>query len=126
MQLVIIAGGKGTRLGLKDIPKPMIKIAGTVENPKIAIDDSAVIKNVVGIAAAGPAFLGSQMVLDVDESPCYTALKGTAYQDMFPAPKGVKATGQGVYQGTSEAVSDSVDMLKNTAKDVINLFKRKK
>lgn len=104
----------------------MIKIAGTVENPKIAIDDSAVIKNVVGIAAAGPAFLGSQMVLDVDESPCYTALKGTAYQDMFPAPKGVKATGQGVYQGTSEAVSDSVDMLKNTAKDVINLFKRKK
>lgn len=28
MKLVIIAGGKGTRLGLKDIPKPMIKIAG--------------------------------------------------------------------------------------------------
>ncbi len=26
MQLVIIAGGKGTRLGLKDIPKPMAKI----------------------------------------------------------------------------------------------------
>lgn len=28
MQLVIIAGGKGTRLGLKSIPKPMIKIGG--------------------------------------------------------------------------------------------------
>lgn len=28
MQLVIIAGGKGTRLGLKDIPKPMCPIAG--------------------------------------------------------------------------------------------------
>ncbi|MGL4388946.1 MAG: HAD-IIIA family hydrolase [Brevinema sp.] len=28
MQLVIIAGGKGTRLGLKDIPKPMVKIKG--------------------------------------------------------------------------------------------------
>ncbi len=27
MQTVIIAGGKGTRLGLKDIPKPMVKIA---------------------------------------------------------------------------------------------------
>lgn len=26
MQLVIIAGGKGTRLGLKDIPKPMVRI----------------------------------------------------------------------------------------------------
>lgn len=28
MHLVIIAGGKGTRLGLKDIPKPMIEIGG--------------------------------------------------------------------------------------------------
>ncbi|MGL4676070.1 MAG: HAD-IIIA family hydrolase [Brevinema sp.] len=28
MQLVIIAGGKGTRLGLKDIPKPMVTIQG--------------------------------------------------------------------------------------------------
>lgn len=27
-QLVIIAGGKGTRLGLQDIPKPMVKIGG--------------------------------------------------------------------------------------------------
>lgn len=28
MQLVILAGGKGTRLGLKDMPKPMCPIAG--------------------------------------------------------------------------------------------------
>ncbi len=28
MKLVIIAGGKGTRLGLKKIPKPMVKICG--------------------------------------------------------------------------------------------------
>ena len=28
MQAVIIAGGKGTRLGLKNIPKPMVEIAG--------------------------------------------------------------------------------------------------
>lgn len=28
MQLVILAGGKGTRLGLKDIPKPMVLING--------------------------------------------------------------------------------------------------
>lgn len=28
MQLVILSGGKGTRLGLKDIPKPMISMAG--------------------------------------------------------------------------------------------------
>jgi len=28
MKLIIIAGGKGTRLGLEDIPKPMVKICG--------------------------------------------------------------------------------------------------
>ncbi|MCK7521013.1 MAG: NTP transferase domain-containing protein [Ignavibacteriales bacterium] len=28
MKLIIIAGGKGTRLELKDIPKPMAPIAG--------------------------------------------------------------------------------------------------
>ena len=28
MKLVIIAGGKGTRLGMKDIPKPMVKVCG--------------------------------------------------------------------------------------------------
>ena len=28
MKLVIIAGGKGTRLGLRKIPKPMVKICG--------------------------------------------------------------------------------------------------
>ena len=28
MQLVILAGGKGTRLGLTDIPKPMVPMAG--------------------------------------------------------------------------------------------------
>lgn len=28
MKLVIIAGGKGTRLGLKDIPKPMVEVGG--------------------------------------------------------------------------------------------------
>jgi choline kinase len=28
MKLVIIAGGKGTRLGLKGIPKPMVQIGG--------------------------------------------------------------------------------------------------
>ncbi len=103
----------------------LVKVGGTVESPKIELDNSAVIKNVVGVAAAGPAFLGSQLVLDADESPCYTALKGTTYQNMFPAPEGVKAAGQGVYQGTSEVISDGVNVLTNTAKDVLNLFKRK-
>lgn len=104
----------------------LLKVSGTVENPKLTIDNASVVKNVIGVAAAGPAYLGSQMLLDTDSSPCYTALKGTSYQNMFPAPEGVKATGQGIYQGTNELVDDSVKAITDTAKDVLNLFKKKK
>ena len=45
----------------------LLKVSGTVQKPRLTIDNSAVIKNVVGIAAAGPAFLGSQMLFDVDD-----------------------------------------------------------
>lgn len=103
----------------------LLKISGTVENPKLTLDNASVIKNVVGVAAAGPAYLGSQMLLEADSSPCYTALKGTDYQNMFPAPAGVKAAGQGLYQGTNELINDSVSAIKDTAKDVLNIFKKK-
>ncbi len=104
----------------------LVKVAGTVQNPKITLDNTAVIKNVVGVATAGPAFLGSQLVLDADETPCYTALSGTEYQTMFPAPSGVKATGQNAYQSTDKAISDGVDALTDTAKDVLKMFKKRK
>lgn len=104
----------------------LVKVAGTVQNPKITLDNSAVIKNVVGVATAGPAFLGSQLVLDADETPCYTALSGTEYQSMFPAPSGVKAAGQNAYQSTDKALSDGVDAITDTAKDVLNMFKKRK
>lgn len=103
----------------------LIKIGGTVQNPKIGIDNASVVKNVVGFAAGGPAFLGSQLLFDADDSPCYTALKGTAYQNVFPAPKGVKAASQGIYQGAGDLVNDSVNMITDTAKDVLKIFKKK-
>lgn len=118
--------GKVTDTNVMQALSSLIKISGTIENPRLALDNSAVVKNVVGVAAAGPAFLGSQMLLDVDEAPCYTALKNTAYQNMFPAPSGVKAAGQGVYQGASDAISDGVDLLTDTAKGVLNLLSGKK
>ena len=104
----------------------LVKVAGTVQNPKITLDNTAVIKNVVGVATAGPAFWGSQLVLDADETPCYTALSGTEYQSMFPAPSGVKAAGQNAYQSTDKAISDGVDAITDTAKDVLNMFKKRK
>ena len=104
----------------------LLKVSGTIDSPRIALDNSAVIKNVVGVAAAGPAFLGSQLLLDADESPCYTALKGTSYEKMFPAPKGVQAAGQGAYQGASDAVSSGVNLITDTAKGVLGILSGKK
>lgn len=118
--------GKITDTNVAQAISSLVKIAGTVQNPKIALDNTAVIKNVIGVAATGPAFLGSQLVLDADETPCYTALKGTEYQTMFPAPSGVKAGGQNAYQSTDKAISDSVDAITDTAKDVLKMFKKRK
>ena len=104
----------------------MLKVSGTVEKPRLAIDNSSVIKNMVGIAATGPAFLGSQMLLDVDNYPCYTALKGTPYENMFEAPSGVKAAGQSVYQGASDVVTGGINLVNDAAKGVLNLLRGKK
>ena len=96
----------------------LIKISGTVTNPGIAVDTASVVKNVVGVAMTGPAFLGSQLLLDADSAPCYTALKGTTFGNMFEAPKGVKAGAQNVYQGTSDAVSGGINLVTGTAGSV--------
>ena len=101
-----------------------IKVKGTLENPKIAIDDKTAAKAIIGVAATGgTAYLGSQL-LEVDSSPCYTALKGTAYQDRFPAPSGVAATTRNVYQDAEKQIGSGIKDLKNTAKDIIGIFKK--
>lgn len=113
-----------------------IKVKGTIEEPKIAIDDTQALKAIVGVATTGPAFLGTQL-LDADPAPCHTALAGTVYKDVFPAATGVQATTQDVYKDTSAAVSDSVKAIKGTAKDtakelegaakdILNMFKKPK
>ncbi|MBR2300147.1 MAG: AsmA family protein [Alphaproteobacteria bacterium] len=97
----------------------LIKIGGTVSKPRIAVDTASVVKNVVGVAMTGPMYLGSQLLLDADPAPCYTALKGTVYSDMFDAPKGVKAGAQNAYQGTSDAVTDGIDAVTGVADAVV-------
>lgn len=104
----------------------MLKVSGTINKPYLTLDNSSVIKNVIGIAAGGPAFLGSQLLLDVDEYPCYTALKGTIYEKMYPAPSGVKSAGQNVYQGANDMVSEGVNLVTDAAKGVVNFLKGKK
>ncbi len=113
-----------------------IKIKGTLEDPKITLDDKAALKSVVGVALSGPAYLGSTLV-NVDPAPCYTALQGTTYQNKFPAPTAAEKAATDVYNGADEAVDDSVKAVKdtvkgtakeleNTAKNILNMFKQPK
>lgn len=105
----------------------LVKIAGTIEQPKIALDDKEALKTIVGVAATGgTAYLGSKLLLDADSSPCYTALQGTPYASRFPKPSGVQAAGQDVYQGTVGQVDKGLKDIKDAAKDFLNAFKKPK
>lgn len=101
----------------------LIKVNGTLQSPKIAIDESGAIKTIAGIAATGGALNGAQMLLDKDTAPCYTALENTIYKNKFSKPTGVANTAQKTYQGASQAVSNGIDMVKDSAKEIKNTAK---
>ncbi len=101
----------------------LIKVNGTLQSPKIAIDESGALKTIAGIAATGGALNGAQMLLDKDTAPCYTALENTIYKNKFSKPTGVANTAQKTYQGASQAVNNGIDMVKDSAKEIKNTAK---
>lgn len=92
----------------------LIKITGTLMKPSIAVNSASVIKNAVGIVAGGPIFVGAQLLLDSDADPCYTALQGTSYSNMFTQTTGVKAGMQRTYRQASGAMEGAVSGVINT------------
>lgn len=103
-----------------------IKVGGTIDNPKIGLDDKQALKTIVGVAATGGmSYLGSQVFLNGDGSPCYTALEGTPYAVRFPKPSGVKATTQNVVKGTEDQIKQGLKDLKNTARGILKSFQMK-
>lgn len=100
-----------------------LKVVGTVQSPKIAIDSKETLGAVIGIAATGgTAYLGSKIVMDSASSPCYTALTGTPYANMFPKPTGVVQSTKDVYQDTSRELKNDLKSLKNSAKDFLGVL----
>lgn len=97
-----------------------IKIKGTIEEPKLVLDEKEAIKAIVGVVASGgTSYVGSKLFLDADSSPCYTALKETGYESRYPAP----AITQEIYQDTSKKIEDDFKSLKKTAKDFLKNFR---
>ncbi len=96
--------GDLTNTNAGQILSSLIKITGTLMEPSIAVNSTSVIKNTIGIVAGGAVFVGTKLLLDSDADPCYTALQGTSYNDMFTQTTGAKAEMQRMYRRASDDV----------------------
>lgn len=99
-----------------------IKLTGTLEKPKVRLDQTSALTTIVGTMATGGAYLGSEVLLNGDDSPCYTALAGTKYASRFPKPTGVKATTKDVYQDVGKSTKAVVKGVEGAAKNLIGAF----
>lgn len=114
--------GKLTDTNIAKALSSLVQLTGTLQKPSIGVDTANAVKNIVGATMTGPVYLGAQMVMENDDSPCYTALKGTGYETRFPESSNIiKSTGDDVGQ----AIDGGVDMVKDTAKALFNMFSGK-
>ena len=104
-------------------------MGGTLENPKIALDEKQALQTIVGVATTGPAFLGAQLVSESNSAPCWTALQGTPYSTRFKAPSKTSTVTNDVVSGTKNAVKDtgkaiekSVRGIRDGVKDLFKSF----
>lgn len=115
--------GKITDTNIAKALSSLVKLTGTINNPKIGIDSANAIKTLVGVTTAGPVYLGAQMLLESDGTPCYSALEGTGYETRFPKPENaVQATTTNV----GKVLDDSADLVKSTTEGIFNLLSGKK
>ena len=96
--------GKITDVNISSVLGGLIKLSGTIKNPKLGLNQTATAKNVVGILASGGAYNVGDMMLSSDSAPCHTALKGTSYADYFPASKSAKNAVSTGYTNTKDAI----------------------
>ena len=113
------SGKKVSNSNLSQAISSLIRVKGTLQDPKLGIDDAGAIKTLVGIVTTGPVMLGSQMLLDGDDAPCHSALAGTKFANYFPAATGVKSNTKKAYNATSDAVSSGINAVTGTAGDIL-------
>jgi len=115
--------------GVMQALSSFIKVGGTLQKPKIGLDEKQALQTIVGVATTGPAFLGSQLVLDSNSSPCWTALQGTPYANRFKAPSKTSEVANDMVTGTKNAVKNtgkaiekSVRGIRDGVKDLLRSF----
>lgn len=116
-------GGKLTDTNIAKALSSLVKLTGTLQKPSVGVDGANAIKTIVGVTTTGPMYLGAQMLLENDNSPCYTALKNTGYETRFPTPDNAATSGA---KDVGKVLDDSVGMVKDTTKGLLNLLSGKK
>lgn len=116
-------GGKLTDTNIAKALSSLVRLTGTLQDPAVGVDTANVVKNVVGATMTGPVYLGAQMVMENDNSPCYTALKDTGYEARFPKSQNMAKSTK---DDMGKVLDNSVDMVKDTAKGLFNMFSKKK
>lgn len=122
--------GKITDVNISSVLGGLVKLSGTIKNPKLGLNQTATAKNVVGILASGGAYNVGDMMLSADAAPCHTALLGTKYAEYFPADKSATGAVSKGYTNTKDAIKglgtglkDQVKGAKNQVKELGNQLK---
>ena len=100
-----------------------IKVDGTLNNPKISLDEKQALQTLVGVATTGPAFIGSQLILDSGSSPCWTALQKTPFANQFPAPSKVSTIKNDAVKDSKAAVKDAGKQIEKSVREIRDNFK---
>lgn len=110
--------GKITDTNISSIIGGLLKIKGTISQPKIALNQEATAKNVIAAIASGGTYNLGDMMLSADPSPCRTALAGTEYAEYFKNKAPVRNAISGGYTSTKDSIKNVGKELKNQAKDL--------
>lgn len=110
--------GKIKDTSISSILGSLLKIKGTINKPKLAINQAATAQSVIGAIATAGAYNVGDMMLSADASPCHTALIGTAYANHFEAKTTVRSTVSDGYTNTKDAVKNLGKGIGDTAKDI--------
>ena len=110
--------GKISDVNISSILGNLIKITGTLSNPKIGINQTATAKNVIGAIASGGMYNVGDLMLSADSTPCRTALKGTSYENHFKKDKTVSGNVSKGYNNTKDAIKGLGSDIKSSAKGI--------
>ena len=110
--------GKISGISISSLLGSLLKIRGTIEQPKLSVNKDSTAKSVIGAIATGGTYNVGDMMLSADHAPCHTALTGTIYADYFKADTSVRSSVSKGYNNTQDKVGSVVKNIKNSTKQL--------